>query len=117
MVEKRQFMRHDAIHLLDYVVLDENGNMGTYSMGRTLDVSVSGLKLETNHAFPPGTALQITLGLENDLVDITGTVTHCKAMREDAFVSGISFDKMLEHHARVLKIYVDAFNERKAQHK
>ena len=50
--EKRKFIRWDAIHLLDYVVLDPDGSKGRYSMGRTLDVSLNGLKLETSYELP-----------------------------------------------------------------
>ena len=55
--EQRKFIRYDSLHLLDYQVLDEDGNPGIYSMGRTIDVSIDGLKLETTTEFKVDTHL------------------------------------------------------------
>ena len=74
--EKRKFIRYDSLHLLDYLVLDEEGKPGIYSMGRTIDVSLDGLKLETTNPFPPNTRLLITVGIEDDLIDLEGQTTH-----------------------------------------
>jgi hypothetical protein len=112
MTEKRQFIRHDAIHLIDYQVIDREGNGGTYSMGRTLDVSVNGLKLETTHALDSGTRLQITVGLANELIELTGIVSHTHAKR-GRFISGISFNGTNSDNKRIFSLYVDAFNKMK----
>ena len=40
--EHRKFIRYESLHLLDYLVIDDEGNPGVYSMGRTIDVSVDG---------------------------------------------------------------------------
>lgn len=115
MTEKRRFIRHDAIHLLDYLVLDQGGNSGTYSMGRTLDVSSNGLKLETAQPFPQGTRLKITIGLANELVDLTGTVTYCRAT-QDRYVSGVTFEGLTSDSRKILSLYIEAFNKRHVAH-
>ena len=109
--EKRKFIRFDSLHLLDFIVLDNQGNTGVYSMGRTIDVSVDGLKLETTFELTPHTRLLITVGLEEDLIDLEGEVTHC-APFSGRFVSGVSFVKITKEGRRVLATYVDAFKKR-----
>lgn len=114
MAEKRDYIRHDAVHLIDYLVIDQDGKTGVYSMGRTLDVSDHGLKLETAQELSPGVQLQLTIGLANELVDLTGKVIHC-APKSGRYVSGVTFDPIDAHSKRVLGIYIEAFNNRKKQ--
>jgi len=112
--EQRKFIRYDALHLLDYTVLDENGDGGNYSMGRTIDVSVDGIKLETTIHIPVNTRLLITVGLEDDLVDLEGKVTH-EAPHNGRFLSGVVFLKISKNGRRVFSKYVEAFQRRKAE--
>jgi hypothetical protein len=112
--EQRKFIRYDALHLLDYLVLDEEGNPGTYSMGRTIDVSVDGLKLETTTALKTATRLLITLGIEDDLVDLEGRTTHAHP-QDGRYISGITFLKISKEGRRVLAKYVEAFRKRQKE--
>ena len=70
--EKRRFIRYDALHLLDYNVMARDGSKGIYSMGRTLDVSVDGIKMEIKDQLKPGTLLLVTVGLEDNLIELIG---------------------------------------------
>ncbi len=112
--EKRKFIRWDAIHLLDYIVLDQDGSEGRYSMGRTLDVSLNGLKLETTHELPLEAELEITVGIEEDLVDLVGRVTH-KSQKGGRHISGIEFVRMSAEGRRVFRLYTDAFKKYQEQ--
>lgn len=116
MTDKRKFIRHDAIHLLDYLILDEGQNdSGIYSMGRTLDASSNGLKLETAQPIPQGAHLKITLGLADDLVDLDGKVIYCHA-HGGRFVSGIAFEGLIHENRRVFDLYLNMFNRRRMTH-
>lgn len=112
--EHRKFIRYDALHLLDYVVLDEEGAAGVYSMGRTIDVSIDGIKLETVYPLKAQTRLLITIGLEDDLVDLEGLTTHASPC-DGRFVSGITFIKITKNGRRVFAKYVEAFRKRKME--
>ncbi len=112
--EQRKFIRYDSLHLLDYLVLDENGNPGTYSMGRTIDVSIDGIKLETANPFKNDTRLLITVGIEDDLVDLEGRITHVHSL-DGRYVSGVTFLKISKNGRRVLTKYVEAFRQRKRE--
>ena len=110
--EQRKFIRYDSLHLLDYIVLDEEGNPGTYSMGRTIDVSIDGLKLETTTQLKPNTRLLITVGIEDDLVDLEGRTTHALP-HNGRYVNGITFLKISKDGRRVFTKYTEAFRKRK----
>jgi len=110
--EKRKFLRLDSLHLLDYLIVDNDGNEGDYSMGRTLDVSVNGIKMETVHSIPDQSRLIITLGIEENLVDITASIIHTE-QAENRYVSGIEFNKVSADDRAILRQYVDEFQARK----
>ncbi len=112
--EQRKFIRYDALHLLDYTVLDDNDEGGVYSMGRTIDVSVDGIKLETNSPLKINARLLITVGLEDDLVDLEGKITHMTP-HDGRFISGVVFLKISKNGRRVFTKYVEAFQRRKAE--
>ena len=112
--EQRKFIRYDSLHLLDYLVLDEDDKPGTYSMGRTIDVSVDGMKLETTTLFEANTRLLITVGIEDDLVDLEGRTTHVLPL-DGRYVSGVTFLKITKEDRRVLSKYIEAFRKRKQE--
>lgn len=112
--EHRKFIRYDALHLLDYLVLDEDGNPGLYSMGRTIDVSVDGIKLETIYPLNAETRLLLTIGLEDDLIDLEGRTTHA-APCDGRFISGVTFLKITKNGRRIFAKYVEAFRRRKME--
>lgn len=106
--EHRRFIRKSALHLLDYLIIDEHGLQTTYSMARTLDVSENGLKLEAAQQINIGDSLLITVGLENDLIDLRGDVVHVEKSN-DRFLTGIEFRDISENGRRILKKYAEAF--------
>lgn len=105
---KRRFIRMDSLHLLNYLVLEADGSHGRHSMGRTLDVSVDGIQLETLQPLRPGTRLLITLGLEENLVDIEGEVVHCRPCRS-RYLSGLTFWRVEKTDRLNLDHYINAF--------
>lgn len=108
--EKRKFIRLDSLHLLDYIVLDRDHVKGRYSMGRTLDVSVNGIKMETPYPLSTEDTLEITVGLEDDLVDLEGRITYSKQLG-NRYVTGIEFIKMSGESRRVFRRYTEAFKQ------
>jgi hypothetical protein len=110
--EKRKFMRLDSLHLLDYLIVDTEGYEGEYSMGRTLDVSINGVTMETVKPIPIGVNLILTLGIEDDLVDISGRPTHTEP-HDSRYITGIEFTKVSAENRAILNKYVDEFQARK----
>ncbi len=107
--EKRNFIRLDSLHLLDYLVIDREGRQTTYSMGRTLDVSEHGLQLEVTQPVSMGDNLIVTVGLEDDLIDLIGEVKYSNKI-STRYTVGIEFSDISDDGLRILKKYIIAFN-------
>ncbi len=108
--EKRGCSRIEAINLLNYVYLDEEGNEILQGMGRTMNVSEKGILLETHHYVEQGQRLSLTIGLEEDMVDILGKVVYTRQERPSVYAAGIEFAEMDESAREILKRYIEVFN-------
>ena len=108
---KRQHARIDSLNLISYVCIDETDISVMQGMGRTLNVSEGGILLETHIQIDPKHTLSLTIGLEEDLVDIKGEVAHSKPGKDDNFEAGIQFFETDEEALRVLNKYVKAFKK------
>ena len=89
--ERRQAERRYALNFLDYEILSAAGEVLGRGLARTLNVSETGLRLETGQFFDPGQRLRITLGLDNDLVQINGRVVNSQPENDDLCTSGVMF--------------------------
>ena len=106
--EKRKHARIDSLNL-SYFCLDENNQVIKQGMGRTLNVSESGILLETHYPIDDRHSITLTLGLEEDLVDITGRPVHTRINDDGKHEVGIEFLQLPEKVRKVLKKFIDAF--------
>lgn len=110
--ERRRYVRPESLNLLDYIVVDEHGVKGEYSMGRTLNISVGGILMETHVKLQVGQQVMITIGLEDELVDVMGRVVHQRDHRDGMYHNGIEFFHASVDDRRVINRYVEAFHKR-----
>lgn len=108
--ERRQYIRPEALNLLDYLVVDEQGRQGEYSMARTLNVSKGGILMETHLELPHGQQVMITLGLKDQLIDVMGRIVHTTSSA-GRHQNGIEFFHVSDSDKRVLDAYVAAFHK------
>lgn len=110
--DKRGSARKDSLNLLDYVLLNEKGEPYNRAMARTLNVSEKGILLETHIEVPKDQIMILTIGLDDDIVEIKGRVTHSECCRTDTekCCAGIEFVAMDENDIKVLRRYLRAFN-------
>ncbi len=110
--EQRKFTRPESLHLVDYLIVDEQGQQGEYSMGRTLNVSRGGILLESQTEIPSGVQVMITLELDNELIDIMGKVIHatCKSGR---YHNGIEFFHVGDDDKIIINRYIKNFTLQK----
>ena len=106
--EKRKHARIDSLNL-SYFCLDENNEIIKQGMGRTLNVSESGILLETHYPIDEKYAVKLTLGLEEDLVEITGRPVHSRTNDDGKYEVGIEFLKTDKKALKVLKQFISAF--------
>ena len=109
--EKRLHPRIDALNLIAYECMDESGQVVMHGMGRTLNVSEGGILLETHVQIEQQYDALLSIGLENDLIDIKGKFISSKPGKVDMFESGIKFLEIGETELAILKLYIKAFKE------
>ena len=109
--EKRHHKRIDSLNLISYVCLDENDQIIKQGMGRTLNVSKGGILLETHIKIDSGKIVLLTIGLEEDLVDIKGKIVTSSEGNEGKFESGIQFLETDETSREILDRYITAFKK------
>jgi len=109
MAEKRKSERIDSLHILHFQVLGPGSPYATRGMGRTLNVSKLGVLLEIHEPLTPGQELLVTLGIEEDLVDLRGLVAHVEPGEGEALQAGIQFLEMDDRGRATLNRYHDAF--------
>lgn len=106
--EKRKHARISSLNL-SYVCLDENNQIIKQGMGRTLNVSESGILLETHFPIDKTHTVTLTLGLGEDLVDIKGRPIHTRTNEGDKYEVGIEFIESDQKANRSLKKFIDVF--------
>lgn len=110
--DKRKFIRINSLNL-SYVLVDGEGEADRQTMGRTLDVSEAGIRLETHLAVETGSHLMLSIGLEDELVDIGGHVIHTGKNRDGKYELGIAFESPDESTRSTLKKYIKAFRSQR----
>lgn len=106
--ERRRAERRYAMNFLDYEIVGPDGETQGRGLARTLNVSASGLLLETGQFFEAGQLLRLTLGMENDLVQLTGRVAHSRPVDDDLCTTGVQFVEFAEPERRIFQKHVDA---------
>ncbi len=110
--ERRRYVRPESLNLLDYIVVDEHGVQGNYSMGRTLNISIGGILMETHIQLPADQQVMITIGLEDDLVEVMGRIIHSTYHHDGMFHNGIEFFHASVEDRRIINKYVEIFHQR-----
>ncbi|MEM9694201.1 MAG: PilZ domain-containing protein, partial [Myxococcota bacterium] len=72
--ERRRHPRIASINLVNIGQVNEEGMATGLSVGRTLDLTEFGVRLELDHALPLRSVLSVTLALEDDVVELQGRV-------------------------------------------
>ncbi len=80
-----------------------------HGMGRTLDVSEAGILLETHFLMELQDQLSLTIGLEDDLVEMKGRVVYCTKEEGGKFKMGIEFFEVDNKALQMLKQYIVLF--------
>ena len=109
--DKRLYTRIGALNLIAYDCMDEDGQVVMHGMGRTLNVSEGGILLETHVQIEQQYDASLSIGLEDDLIDIKGKVVSSKPGEVDKFESGIKFLEIGEKELAILKLYIKAFKK------
>jgi hypothetical protein len=102
---KRKHERIQSLNL-SYICLDEDKNIVKQGMGRTLNISESGILLETHFPVESNHTIQLTVSLEENLLDIIGRPVHVKSIDGGKYQIGIQFADLDENATKMLQDYI-----------
>ena len=113
--ERRKNIRVNSLNLLDMTVTEDEiiVNQG---MGRTLNVSESGILLETHFLIPPKNSLTLAVAVGNDLIHLKGTSIHSKPVNDKTFTTGIQFVEIDQPALQVIQKLIDVFKRQTAKY-
>ena len=107
--EKRKYERSNLFNLVSFTCLDEKGDTVQQGMGRTLNITEAGILLETNVDIEPGQIYFITIGFDDDTLDLKGKVIYCHKSKENKFELGIQFLETCRADILILRQYIKLF--------
>jgi len=102
---KRKHERIQSLNL-SYICLDEDENIVKQGMGRTLNISESGILLETHFPIESNHTIQLTISLEENLLDIQGRPVHVQSIGGGKYQIGIQFNDLDENATKMLQDYI-----------
>ncbi len=89
--EKRRSRRIRSLNLTSYTPKKGDEQEYIVSIGRTIDVSDGGVKVETHRRLAEGTRLDMDIAIEEKILTATGEVVHSEELENGLFGTGIRF--------------------------
>jgi hypothetical protein len=102
-LEKRASPRIRSLHLTSYLPKKGGRQEHIVSIGRTLDVSEGGMKLETHRPLDNGTRVELAIAVEDAVISAEGEVLYSKELVDGLFGTGICFTSMNEEDRQLLR--------------
>ena len=103
---KRKHERIQSLNL-SYICIDEDENIVKQGMGRTLNLSETGILLETHFPIELNHVVQLTISLEEDLLDIKGKPVHVRPRDQGKYEIGIQFAELDPSASQIIKKFVN----------
>ena len=101
--EKRSSRRIRLLYLTSYTPRKADTQEYNVSIGRTLDVSDGGVKVETHRRLANGTELEMDIAIDEKIITAKGEVVHTEERENGLFGTGIRFTSISEEDRRSLR--------------
>ena len=101
--EKRRSPRIRSLNLTSYVPKKDEEQAYIISIGRTLDVSKGGAKIETHRKLDRGLELELQVAVEDRIISARGEVLYSRELGHGLFGTGIRFTSIDEEDTRLLR--------------
>jgi hypothetical protein len=108
--ENRKCPRVKALNL-SYVCLDEDHQVVKQGMGRTLNVSESGILLETHFPIEAQQTIVLSIGLKDRVVEIKGRPVYIRWIGRNVCEIGVEFIDVDETARHAIKDYLDSLGK------
>ena len=109
--ERRHHKRINALNLISYNCIDATESVVAQGMGRTLNVSEDGILLETHVSINPEYTIELAIGLEDEVINIRGSIIYTNPGINDKYQAGIEFLETDTATIEILKKYIKVFSK------
>jgi hypothetical protein len=104
--------KHTRVKINNFIMhesIDKEGQIVSSSMGKALNVSRSGIMLETALPIEAENVLLMTVDLDNNLMEMKGRLIYCRKTDFGMYQSGINFtgskDETAKFAVKLIKLY------------
>ncbi len=104
---ERHHPRVRNLNLVQISRFDEAGVHADLATGRTLDISTGGIRLELHYSLPLRSVVELTLALDEELIEVRGKVVYLKEIDDERCAMGIQFTDVGPDSQRRLDAYVE----------
>ena len=107
--DERKHTRVKTSNLISHESISKEGQIVSRSMGKALNVSRSGILLETVHPIEAEDVSLTAVDLENNLIEIKGRLIYCRETDSGMYQSGINFtgseNETAKFAVKLIKLY------------
>jgi hypothetical protein len=111
--DQRKHPRVQTSNLISFKLYDDNGKLLNQSMARALNISQSGILIETAHIITTERISLMSAGARDELVKIKGCVVYSRENGIGMYETGISFEGSEKENVAFAKKLVRVFHHRK----
>ena len=111
--DRRKHVRVETSNLISYKSIDKDGEIVFNSMGKALNVSRSGILLETAHLIEAEYVSLMTVDLDNNLIKLKGQLIYCRKTDSGLYQAGIRFAGSKQETAKFAVKLIKLYHHRK----
>ncbi len=111
--DRRKHTRVETSNLISYESINKDGDIVFNSMGKALNVSRSGILLETAHLIAAEYVSLMTVDLDNNLIQLKGQLIYCRKTNSGLYQAGICFAGSEEETAKFAVKLIKLYHHRK----
>ena len=112
-MDRRKYRRVAISNLISYLATDEDGKVLDQSVGKAVNISQSGLLLETTRVIATQFISLMSIDPDNNLIEIGGKVTYSRCIGSGKFGTGIHFQAPENENIQFAMDLVKVFSHRK----
>lgn len=113
--DRRKFPRVDVFSSISYVCVDDKGNLIDRDIGVALNISQSGLLLETGHQLDTRFISLMFVDLENNLAETEGEIVYSRPFDSGIYQNGIHFRGSHPENIEFTQKLIRAYHYRKSE--
>jgi len=115
--ERRKYPRVKVYYPISYVCMDEDGCVKQENMGVALNISQSGILMETADSIFSKYVKLISVDLKENMIEIRGKVAYCKKDKSGKYRTGIIFKGTHAQNIHFAKGLIKSYHYKKNEYR